>query len=70
MPNQTKASVPPTAARPANSFVETARELGLDNQKSADAFERAMRMIIPPKTGAPASCETAKPAPCNKSNKS
>ena len=32
-----------------NRFVETARELGLDNEEAAAAFERAFGKIAPPK---------------------
>jgi len=31
-------------------FLETARELGVDNAESAEAFERAFEKIVPPKT--------------------
>lgn len=30
-------------------FQETARKLGVDNEKSAKAFERAFEKIVPPK---------------------
>lgn len=30
-------------------FVETARELGIDDEKSAEAFDRAFEKIVPPK---------------------
>lgn len=52
--------------KPQNSFIEDARRLGLDNAESTAAFERAMRKITPPKSGKPASCEPAKPAPSEK----
>jgi uncharacterized protein YktA (UPF0223 family) len=28
-------------------FVETARDLGVDNQESAEAFEKAFKKIVP-----------------------
>lgn len=40
---------PQSGNKPRNSFVETARELGLDNEESAVAFERAFGKIAPPK---------------------
>jgi hypothetical protein len=30
-------------------FQQTARELGVDDEKSAEAFERAFMKIVPPK---------------------
>jgi hypothetical protein len=30
-------------------FQETARELGVDNKKSAEAFELAFKKLLPPK---------------------
>lgn len=31
-------------------FVETARELGVDDEASAEAFDRTFRKIVPPRT--------------------
>jgi hypothetical protein len=31
-------------------FKETARELGVDNSKSAERFERAFEKMVPPKS--------------------
>jgi hypothetical protein len=33
-------------------FQQTARELGIDDKKSAETFERSFNKIIPPKRGA------------------
>jgi hypothetical protein len=30
-------------------FQQTARELGVDNEESAETFERAFKKIVPPK---------------------
>jgi hypothetical protein len=36
-------------------FKETARELGVDDPKSAERFERAFEKIVPPKRSKPIS---------------
>jgi hypothetical protein len=33
-------------------FQQTARNLGIDNEQTAEAFERAFRKIVPPKSRA------------------
>ena len=39
----------PSAQKPVDRFVETARELGLDNEEGQAAFERLFGTIAPPK---------------------
>jgi hypothetical protein len=34
-------------------FLETARQLGVDNAESAEAFERAFEKIVPPRSSKP-----------------
>jgi hypothetical protein len=45
----------PKTAKPSKKvqyerFVETARNLGVDDEESAEAFERAFSKIVPPKS--------------------
>lgn len=72
MPSETKTS--PKRSRkvkaPANKFVDIARELGLDDAQSVEAFERAMQKIAPPKAGPLAPCGTPKPKPPDRDDKS
>lgn len=49
-----KAEKPKSAPKPTKKaqyerFKETARELGIDNERSAAEFERAFKKIVPPK---------------------
>jgi hypothetical protein len=52
------------AQKQAERFVETARELGLDNEESAAAFERVFGKIAPPKKrgNAPSNDEKKSPS--------
>ena len=45
MPREANTSTP----KPGDRFIETARELGLDNEESRETFERALGKIAPPK---------------------
>jgi hypothetical protein len=49
-----KADTPKKTAKPRKKdqygrFLETARELGIDDEKSAERFERTFSKVIPPK---------------------
>jgi hypothetical protein len=51
-----KAEKPKKTAKPSKKdqyerFQKTARDLGIDDEKSAKAFERAFKKIVPPKRG-------------------
>jgi hypothetical protein len=45
----TKKKRKPSAKKQYERFAETARDLGIDNEKSAREFERAFRKIVPPR---------------------
>jgi hypothetical protein len=51
-----KAAAPKETAKPKNKkdqyerFQQAARDLGVDDEESAEAFERAFRKIVPPKS--------------------
>jgi hypothetical protein len=50
-----KAEKPKKTAKPSKKnqygrFLETVRDLGIDEQKSREAFERAFSKIVPPKS--------------------
>jgi hypothetical protein len=50
-----KAEKPKRPAKPSKKdqyerFQQTARDLGIDDNESAEAFERAFRKIVPPRT--------------------
>jgi hypothetical protein len=49
-----KAAKPKTAAKPSKKdqyerFQKTARDLGVDDEESAQTFERAFKAMVPPK---------------------
>jgi hypothetical protein len=43
----------PSKKKQYERFAETARNLGIDNEQSAEAFERAFRKIVPSKSRPP-----------------
>jgi hypothetical protein len=45
----TKKSPKPSKKDQYERFEQAARDLGVDNEESAEAFERAFKKIIPPK---------------------
>jgi hypothetical protein len=44
-----KAAAKPSKKNQYGRFLETVRNLGIDEQKSREAFERAFEKIVPPK---------------------
>jgi hypothetical protein len=48
----TKKKRKPSAKKQYERFQQTARELGVDNKKGEEAFERAFKKIVPPKSRA------------------
>jgi hypothetical protein len=50
MPKARTNPVPNPTKRPQyERFLEKARELGVDNEKSTEGFEQAFKKIVPPK---------------------